>query len=480
MKILFAAAEAAPFFKTGGLGDVAYALPKELARQGHEVAVILPYFSKMPERFKEVIADDFYDFVQVGWRRQYVGVKKLKQEGVLYYFLDNEFYFGRHELYGYYDDGERWAFFSLAVLALMKQLAFKPDVLHVNDFHTAMMPFLLKEKFGGDPYYDSIKTILTIHNIEFQGAMDPNVLPDLFGVGMERFYDGTVRMGSAVNFLKAGIFYADLVNTVSPTYAKEIQTPAFGWGLDGILRLVDFKLSGILNGIDYTVNNPETDPKLPEHFSSKNLAGKARLKAALQKKVGLPVDKQVPLIGIVSRLTLQKGFDLVLQNLPILLAQDVQLVVLGTGMPELEHGFSYYAEKYPEKFKLNLAFDVRFAQEIYAGADLFLMPSAFEPCGLSQMIAMRYGTLPIVHAVGGLKDTVKGFHPHQENTGATGFSFEVFNEEGLNYALNVATNLVWNDPASIVTLQKNAMAQDFSWESKAALYIDLYQQLLHN
>lgn len=475
MKILFAAAECAPFFKTGGLGDVAYALPKELAKKGHEIAVILPFYTKMPKKYQEQLEDVFYDYVEVGWRHQYVGVKKLVLNGVLYYFLDNEYYFNRHELYGYYDDGERWAFFSLAVVKLLERLAFLPEIIHVNDFHTAMIPFLLKEKYHWVAKYQGIKTVLTIHNIAFQGAMDPFVLEELFGVGMERYYDGTLKMGDGVNFLKGGIVYADAVNTVSPNYAREIQTPEFGEGLDGVLRSISYKLSGILNGIDYEVNDPKTDPVLPFHFSKEDLSGKQKLKELLQKKVGLPVDKKVPLIGIVSRLTYQKGFALVLEKLEEILQQDVQLVLLGTGMPEIENGFRYFAQRYPEKFKGIFDFDVRFAQEIYGGADLFLMPSAFEPCGLSQMISMRYGTLPIVHEVGGLKDTVMAYQPYEKN--ADGFGFADFNGEGLIYAVNLAIHLLWEDPKAVYRLRENAMSKDFSWESKAELYEKLYASL---
>lgn len=475
MKILFATAECAPFFKTGGLGDVAGALPQALAAEGHEVAVILPYLTKIPSEFQAAMEDLFYDFIQVGWRRQYVGIKKLVRQGVTYYFVDNEDYFGQRELYGYYDDGERWAFFCQAVVQLLERFDFLPEVIHVNDFHTAMIPFLLKEKWHWVQAYQKIKTLLTIHNIEFQGAMDPQVLPELFGVGMERYTDGTLRMGDAVNFLKAGILYADAVNTVSPTYAEEIQTPAFGWGLDGVLRSVSGKLSGILNGIDYQVYNPADDPYLTDHFSVDDLTGKARLKAQLQKSFGLPQDAQVPLIGIVSRLTEQKGFRLMLSMMDELLGADVQVVLLGTGMPEIENGFRYYEGRYPSKFKADIAFNLRRAQEIYAGCDLFLMPSAFEPCGLSQMIAMHYGTLPIVHEVGGLKDTVEPYSPITKR--GAGFSFKDFNPEGLRYAYQQAVNLCWQDHETILKMQKQAMTTDFSWEKKATEYLTLYQSL---
>ena len=313
MKVLFASSECAPFFKTGGLGDVAGALPKELAKKSEidSVAVILPYFkNEMKEEYRSLLKDEFYDFVDVGWRHEYVGVKSLEKEGVKYYFLDNEHYFGRGQLYGYGDDGERFAFFDLALCQLLEKLDFIPDVLHVNDWQTAMVPFLLKEKYNWIKAYEKIKTVLTIHNIEFQGLMHGDALSELFGMGMERYFEGVVRHNGMLNMLKTGILYADRVNTVSPTYAKEIQTSEFGCGLESILQYVDGKVSGILNGIDYDIYNPENDILIPYHFSEEELSGKGQMKAELQKRTGLPLNPNVPLIGMVSRLTNQKGFDL--------------------------------------------------------------------------------------------------------------------------------------------------------------------------
>ncbi|WP_086314316.1 starch synthase [Enterococcus sp. 7F3_DIV0205] len=474
MKVLFASAECAPFFKTGGLGDVAGALPKELAKKGIEISVVLPYFTKMPDTYKEQCEDvvDFY--VDVGWRHQYCGIKRLIRQGVTYYFIDNLYYFDRDKLYGYYDDGERFAFFSLAIIEMLEKIDFIPDVMHVNDFHTAMIPFLLKEKYQWIKMYRSIKTVLTIHNIEFQGAYSEDLLPDLFGMGFERFNDGAARFRDGINYLKAGIMYADQVNTVSPTYAKEIKTPEFGFGLDGILRLEQGKLSGILNGIDYDSNDPETDKLIPAHFSVKELSGKERNKQALQRKMNLQVKSDVPLIGIVSRLTFQKGFHLILDELVHLLEKDVQLVLLGTGDTGIENSFRYFASRYPDKFSANITFDVALAQLIYAGADLFLMPSATEPCGLSQMIAMRYGTLPIVHEIGGLKDTVKPYNPITKT--GTGFGFSEFNSYYLMYSTLNAIDLYWNDQQTWKQLMKTAMEKDFSWEKLSQLYLDLYKK----
>lgn len=474
MKVLFASAECAPFFKTGGLGDVAGALPKELAKKGTEISVVLPYFTKMPDTYKEQCEDvvDFY--VDVGWRHQYCGIKRLIRQGVTYYFIDNLYYFDRDKLYGYYDDGERFAFFSLAIIEMLEKIEFIPDVIHVNDFHTAMIPFLLKEKYQWIKMYRSIKTVLTIHNIEFQGAYSKDLLPDLFGMGFERFNDGAARFRDGINYLKAGIMYADQVNTVSPTYAKEIKTPEFGFGLDGILRLEQGKLSGILNGIDYDSNDPETDKLIPAHFSVKELSGKERNKQALQRKMNLPVKSDVPLIGIVSRLTFQKGFHLILDELVHLLEKDVQLVLLGTGDTGIENSFRYFASRYPDKFSANITFDVALAQLIYAGADLFLMPSATEPCGLSQMIAMRYGTLPIVHEIGGLKDTVMPYNPITKT--GTGFGFSEFNSYYLMYSTLNAIDLYWNDQQTWKQLMKTAMEKDFSWEKSSQVYLDLYKK----
>lgn len=478
MKILFASSECAPFFKTGGLGDVTGALPKELAKKKEisEVAVILPYFkNEMKSEYIELLQDEFYDFVDVGWRREYVGVKSLVKDGVKYYFLDNEHYFGRGQLYGYYDDGERFAFFDLAVCTLLERLDFIPDILHVNDWQTAMIPFLLKEKFSWIKAYHKIKSILTIHNIEFQGIMQGTALTELFGMGMERYFEGVVRHNGMLNMLKTGILYADRVNTVSPSYAKEIQTSAFGCGLDPILQYVKGKVSGILNGIDYEIYNPETDIHLAHHFTVDDRIGKAKMKESLQKRVGLPVKAETPLLGIVSRLTNQKGFDLVLTQLETLLQEDLQIVLLGTGFPEIETAFKHFAQQYPDKISANIAFDLQFAQEIYAGSDFFLMPSAFEPCGLSQMIAMRYGTLPIVHEIGGLKDTVVPFNPSTKK--GTGFGFVNFDGNVLKDTIMRALLLYRNSPQVMNQLIKAAMLEDFSWENKSQRYVELYQSV---
>ncbi|ARE28014.1 glycogen synthase GlgA [Lactococcus cremoris] len=479
MKVLFASSECAPFFKTGGLGDVAGALPKELAKKSEisSVGVILPYFkNEMKEEYRSLLVDEFYDFVDVGWRHEYFGVKTLVKDNVKYYFLDNEHYFGRGHLYGYGDDGERFAFFDLAVCQLLEKLDFIPDILHVNDWQTAMIPFLLKEKYKWINAYSDIQSVLTIHNIEFQGVMQGDALTELFGMGMERYFEGVVRHNGMLNMLKTGILYADRVNTVSPTYAKEIQTSEFGGGLEGVLQYVKGKISGILNGIDYEIYDPEKYKQISYHFNSLDLTGKAKMKAELQKRVFLPINPDIPVIGMVSRLTNQKGFDLVLSQLEELLKEEVQIVLLGTGFPELEEGFKYFAQKYPDKLSANIAFYLQFAQEIYAGSDLFLMPSAFEPCGLSQMIAMRYGTLPIVHEIGGLRDTVVPFNPVTKE--GTGFGFIDFDRDILLETIKRALEVYKKEPKTLNRIIVSAMEQDFSWETKAQQYIELYQTIL--
>ena len=475
MKILFVAAEGAPFSKTGGLGDVIGALPKSLVKAGQEVAVILPYYDMVEAKFGDQIEDVLKFEVYVGWRRQFCGIKKTVLNGVTFYFIDNQYYFFRGHVYGDFDDGERFAFFQLAALESMERIGFIPDVLHAHDYHTAMIPFLLKEKYRWIQAYQNIKTVLTIHNLEFQGQFSEGMLWDLFRVGFERYADGTVRWNDCLNWMKAGILYADRVSTVSPSYAYEIMTTEFGCGLDQILRMESGKVSGIVNGIDTDLYNPETDPLLDYHFNKSDLSGKAQNKAKLQEKVGLPVRPDVPMIGIVSRLTRQKGFDVVVEGLHRMLQEDVQIVLLGTGDPGFEQAFSWFGQVFPDKLSANITFDVKLAQEIYAASDIFLMPSRFEPCGLSQMMAMRYGTLPLVHEVGGLRDTVQPFNPI-EGTG-TGFSFDNLTSYWLNWALETALDVYYNHPAVWKKLQVQAMECDFSWDTACQSYLDLYHSL---
>lgn len=475
MKTLFVAAECAPFFKTGGLGDVAGALPKALKEKGTEIKVVLPFFTKMPQRYKDQLQDLFSYDVYVGWRKQYCGVKYLQLNGIDYYFLDNLYYFDRPELYGYFDDGERFAFYQQAVIELMEKIDFIPDVMHLNDYHTSFIPCLLKEKYRWIQKFSKIRTVLTIHNIEFQGQYDPGILYDLFGMGSERYDDGSIRFNDCVNFMKAGILYADRVTTVSPSYAEEIKTPEFGAGLDVILRMESGKLRGILNGIDYDAFDPAKDPALFANYDQKHLDKKIENKVQLQKYLDLPVRPDVPVIGIVSRLTYQKGFHLLLQEMENLMKFDVQLVLIGTGDPNFENQFHYFGGKYPTKASIHIAFDVTLAQKVYAGVDMFLMPSAFEPCGLSQMISMRYGTLPIVHEIGGLRDTVEPYNPITNE--GTGFGFNIYEPFYLMNAMKQAIELYQTQPKIWQKMMTEAMSRDFSWDGSSEQYLELYKQM---
>lgn len=475
MKTLFVAAECAPFFKTGGLGDVAVALPKALKEKETDIKVVLPFFTKMPQRYKDQLQDLFSYDVYVGWRKQYCGVKYLQMNGIDYYFLDNLYYFDRPELYGYFDDGERFAFYQQAVIELMEKIDFIPDVMHLNDYHTSFIPCLLKEKYRWIQKFSKIRTVLTIHNIEFQGQYDRGILYDLFGMGSERYDDGSIRFNDCVNFMKAGILYADRVTTVSPSYAEEIKTPEFGAGLDVILRMESGKLSGIVNGIDYDTFDPAKDPALFANYDQRHLDKKIENKVQLQKYLELPVRPEVPVIGIVSRLTYQKGFHLLLREMDKLLQFDVQLVLIGTGDPNFENQFRHFGEKYPTKTSIQIAFDVTLAQKVYAGADMFLMPSAFEPCGLSQMISMRYGTLPIVHEIGGLRDTVEPYNPITNE--GTGFGFNIYESFYLMNAMKQAIELYQNHPDIWRGLMREAMSRDFSWDGSSEQYLELYKQM---
>lgn len=477
MKVLFAAGEAAPFFKTGGLGDVAYALPKELVKQGVDIRVVLPYYSKMPAKYQELV-EDVLDFtVQVGHKQVYCGVKTLTLEGIQYYFLDNEDYFKREGLYGYWDDGERFGFFSMAVIEMMEKVDFVPDVIHVNDWHTAMIPVLLVDKYHWIEAYRKIRKVITLHNLQFQGIYDPMILSTVFGTGYNIFHENGVQYFDNVNFLKGGVNFSDVVTTVSPSYANEIQTSEFGVGMEGVLRHNSWKIRGIINGIDYEQNDPETDEKIPYHFSIDDLSGKRKNKAFLQEKLDLPVDAEIPLIGVVSRLTDQKGFQLVEEKMEELLhTRDVQVVILGTGEAKYEHSFRYFQDRYPDKMRAIIDFDIDLAQQIYASSDLFLMPSAFEPCGLSQMMSMRYGTLPIVHETGGLKDTVV---PYNATTGeGTGFSFHDFSGYTMLGTIYRALDVYKKQPKAWEMLVKQAMAVDFSWSEPALEYKEIYEELL--
>lgn len=478
MKLLFAATECAPFFKTGGLGDVLGALPKELAKKAHEVRVVLPYFvQQMPEEYKEQLEDVAEFTIKMGgWRETYCGIKQLKKDGVTYYFIDNLEYFNREALYGYDDDAERFAFFQLAAIEMLEVVDYIPEIIHVNDWQTAAIPVLLKDKYHWKIKLRDIRTVLTIHNLMFQGVFGQEVLGDLFGIGYDAFHEHGLKYYESVSYLKGGIYYADLVTTVSPTYAEEIQTPDFGMGLHEDLQKVSGKLIGLLNGIDYDTYDPEKDKTVPATFSKNDLTGKAENKTALQERVDLPVDSEIALMGVVTRLDEQKGVQLLIDSLDELMTyREVQIILLGTGKPYYEAAFNHFTDKYPDKFKGIIDFDVQLAQLIYAGADMFLMPSAFEPCGLSQMNSMRYGTLPVVHEIGGLADTVQPYH-HLTSEG-TGFSFYDFDAYTMMNTIDHALTIYYDYPEEWQKLIEQAMSEDNSWESAAEAYIEQYKRL---
>lgn len=475
MRILFAGAECAPFVKTGGLGDVLGALPNELAERGDDVGVVLPLYQDIPDKYRQKMQYQGNFIVPVGWRNQYCGIFTYKHHGVTYFFIDNEYYFKRPGIYGYYDDGERFAYFQQAVIMMMERFNFIPSILHCNDYHTAFIPFLLHEKWGFVDAYRGIKTVLTIHNLEFQGKYNAKTLPGFFNMGYDWFDSGIVRQSGDVNWMKTGILYADRVTTVSPSYAREIQTPEFGQGLDGILRMCSHKVTGILNGIDFKRYNPETDPDIKANYNVRKLRKKVQNKIALQKELGLKRAAHIPLIGMVTRLTAQKGCQLLVDELDNILQFNVQVAILGNGDPFYEHALSEIAKRHPGKMSLTLAFDTKLAQRIYAGADSFLMPSAFEPCGLSQLIALHYGTLPVVHQIGGLADTV-WVYDKTKNEG-TGFGFKEFS--GYQMVQSIKKMLAAYGEKDIwFKMQRTAMKSDFSWHKSASDYQWIYGELV--
>lgn len=477
MKILFASAESAPFFKTGGLGDVTYALPKTLAKEQEvDIRVVLPNYSQMPLKYKEQLVELKHFRFQLGHKNVYCGIKQLELDGVIFYFIDNLTYFDRAGLYGEWDDGERFAYFSTAIIEMLEVIDWIPDLIHNNDWQTAMVPVLLVDRYHWKQRLQNIRKVLTIHNIRFQGNYDAWMLPNVFGTGYNTFTDDGLKMGDRINFLKGGINFSDRVTTVSPSYSQEIMTPEFGEGLEGALQYNAWKVKGIVNGIDYQLNDPATDPKLSAHFTIEDLSGKKENKAILQERLGLPQDPSIPIIGMISRLTDQKGFQLIEEVLDELLQARVQVIILGTGDANFEHSFRYFENRYHNSMRACIQFDIDLAQLIYAGSDMFLMPSAFEPCGLSQMIAMRYGALPIVHETGGLKDTVQ---PYNQYTGeGTGFSFAGFNSRTMLNTIYLALDVFYNQPSQWQKLMRQAMKENFSWENPAKQYLDLYQELL--
>lgn len=475
MQIVFASAECAPFVKTGGLGDVAGSLPAALVRAGAEVIVMVPKYATIKDEYKAQM-EHFSDFyVSLGWRNEYCGLEKLEHDGVTYMFIDNERYFARDYPYGFFDDGERFAFFSKAITESLQHLpaGFECDILHCNDWQTALAPVFLREFYQGLPLYDRVKTVFSIHNVAFQGQFSDTVMEDILGVAHIPAAASQLRCDAcSINYMLGALRYADAITTVSPTYANEIQTPEFGEGLDGVLRERSYALQGILNGIDVAGFDPATDKRIAANYTVEDRSGKAVCKAKLQEELGLEVRDDRPLMVMVTRLTRQKGMDLVMYALDRILAGGVQVAVLGTGDRDYEDGLRYFQDKYPGTMAARIEFDPALSQRMYAAADMFLMPSKFEPCGLSQIIAMRYGTLPIVRETGGLKDTVQ---PYNEFTGeGTGFSFSNFNGDEMGDTVFRAARLFWDNHDAWNQLVTQAMSQDFSWTRSADKYLDLY------
>lgn len=478
MKVLFAASEAAPFLKTGGLADVAYALPKALKRIAVDVRVILPKYGKISDKFKSKMKKVAEFKVQVGWRNQYCGLETLEHDGVTFYFIDNEYYFKREEPYGHFDDGEIFTFFSRAVLESIKYLEdFKPDVIHCNDWHTGIIPLFLKTHYAYDVRYQGIKTIYTIHNLKYQGVFSRAILGELLNLDDSFYTEDKIKFYDGVSFMKAGIMYSDIVNTVSKSYSEEIRTPYFGENLDGLLNGISYKLYGIVNGIDYEEHNPLTDKHIFKQYDKETLDYKVVNKLKLQEELGLPIREDVPMIGLVSRLVSQKGLDLITRVIDDILRLDVQFVVVGTGDKSYEDMFRYYNYKYKKKMFGYIGFDNKLAGQVYAGSDMFLMPSQFEPCGIGQLIALRYGTLPIVRETGGLKDTVIPYDKYK-GTG-NGFSFTNYNAHDMLHVIEQAVEL-YKDKKVWRKLQENAMDSEISWKESALKYKELYNKLGQN
>jgi starch synthase len=475
VNILFAVSECVPFVKTGGLADVAGALPKELKKLGTEVRVILPNYSLIPDKLKNEFQFQTAIEVEIGWHRQYCGILSAEYDGITYYLIDNEYYFYRDSLYGHYDDGERFSFFSKAVLECIPFLDFIPDVIHCHDWHTGMVNFLLDAQYRHLPMYKGMKTVFTIHNLQFQGIFPYEVMSDLLGLDHRYFNSEQLEFYGNVNFMKGGIIASDIVTTVSPTYKEEIQYSYFGERLDGLLRKYREKLIGIVNGIDNTLYNPKSDLDIAVFYDKNSLEGKAKNKQVLQQYFGLPEEESIPMIAMVTRLTSQKGLDLVLRVFQDFIQQDVQFIVLGSGDSQYENFFNEMAHEYPDKVKAYIGFNEALAHQVYAGADLFLMPSQFEPCGLGQLIALQYGTIPIVRETGGLNDTVQ---PYDELTGnGNGFTFKNFNAHDMLHTIRRAIYFYQQNETWRMIIN-NAMSQDYSWLQSARKYHEIYEDLV--
>ncbi|HWJ78311.1 MAG TPA: glycogen synthase GlgA [Niallia sp.] len=476
MKVLFAVSECVPFIKSGGLADVAGSLPKELKKQGTDVAIIMPKYQDIPAHLLAKSKKKGFFYVPIGWRNQYCGIEELKYDGITIYLVDNEWYFKRSGLYGYGDDGERFAFFNRAVLESLSFLNEYPDIIHCHDWHTAMIPFLLNIDYKWKKKYSNIKTVFTIHNLQFQGILPKYVLGDLLNISDDYFNSDQLEFYGNVNYMKGGLISADKITTVSPTYRNEIQTEYYGEKLNNVLVKRSSDLYGIINGIDEDTYDPEKDDIISVNYSASSLDKKKENKRFIQQKFGLKVDENIPVISMITRLTKQKGLELVRHVFHEIMEEDVQFLVLGTGDPEFENFFREMEYKYPDKCKAYIGFDEGLAHQIYAGADLFLMPSKFEPCGLGQLIALRYGNIPIVRETGGLNDTVFSYN---ENTReGNGFSFTNFNAHDMLYTIRRGIHYFQNEKEVWNLLMKNAMLMDNSWAQSAFKYNQLYAELI--
>ncbi|MGM0867146.1 MAG: glycogen synthase GlgA [Bacillota bacterium] len=473
MKVLFVVSECVPFIKSGGLADVAGALPKELRSLGTDVRVILPKYGGIPHEFRSKMKRKKEFFVSVGWRNQYCGIEEYNENGVTYYFIDNEYYFNRDRLYGYFDDGERFAYFTRAVLESIAVLDFYPDVIHCHDWHTGMVPFLLRSEYQERPGYSFIRSVFTIHNLQFQGIYPKQVVTDLLGIPERYFHHEYLEFYGNINFMKGALISSDFVTTVSPTYKEEILTPYYGEKLHNILGQRYNQLLGILNGIDDEVYNPD-EGEFP--YFSGNLHGKKQAKRYLQKSLGLEENEGIPLVSIISRLTNQKGLELVRGVFHEMIQENVQFVLLGTGDWEFEQFFREMEWTYPDKVRVQIGFNEELAKQIYSASDLFLMPSKFEPCGLGQLIAMRYGALPLVRETGGLNDTVESYN--EETKTGNGFSFKNFNAHDMLYTYRRALSYFYEDPETWNHIVRTAMNKDYSWAQSAFKYNQLYADLV--
>ena len=476
MQLFFAASEVAPFIKTGGLADVAGSLPNALAKLGHDVRVILPLYSAIPAKWRRQMTFLKRFHFPLSWRNAYCGLFSLEYQGLTYYFIDNEYYFKREGLYGQFDDGERFAYFSRAVVEVPVQLGWSPDVIHCNDWQTGLVPVYLLEARHREPLLKHTKSVFTIHNIEYQGRFDRNILGDVLGLDEGYFREDMLSYYGDVNLVKGAIYAADYITTVSPTYAKELQYAFYAHGLEGVIADNYHKFTGILNGIDMVHNDPANDPFLPAPYSAADLSGKAACKAALQEKLGLDVNPDVPIIACISRLVAHKGYGLVTAAFPKIMEHHVQFVVLGTGDWGIESFFRMAALEYPGRVSANLMYSAELASQLYAGADMLLMPSIAEPCGLSQMIAMRYGTVPIVRLTGGLKDSVPAYNP-TTGTGL-GFTFGSITPGDLLGAIDRGLEVYENDRPNWIGLMERGMTTDFSWDQSATAYEKVYNQVI--